>query len=133
MRETRLSGLEGGVALIPPSLPLSAHQLGPHPELQSGLTCCGGCWHLVAVMSITLQLDLPELVAAEAKAKGLLDPKNVATLIARELAAEADPRSFFEIVREIRAQPPGEAMTMEEIQAEVDLTRAERRAREAGR
>jgi len=83
-------------------------------------------------MSITLQLDLPEGMVAEAKAKGLLDPKTVATLIARELAAEADPRGFFEIVREIRAQP-GEPMTLEEIQAEVDTVRAERRAREAGR
>jgi len=83
-------------------------------------------------MSITVRLDLPESVAAEAKAKGLLDPKYVATLIARELALETDPRSFFEMVREIRAQP-GEPMTMEEIQTEVDAVRAERRAREAGR
>ena len=83
-------------------------------------------------MSITIKLDLPESVAARAKAKGLLDPKHVATLIARELTSEADPRGFFEIVREIRAQP-GEPMTMEEIQAEVDAVRAERRAREAGR
>ena len=87
---------------------------------------------IVSNMSITVQLDLPEAVAAEAKAKGLLDPKRVAGLIARELAHEADPRSFFEIVREIRAQP-GEPMTMEEIQAEVNAVRAERRAREAGR
>jgi len=83
-------------------------------------------------MSITIQLDLPEAVAAEARAKGLLDPKHLATLIARELASESDQRSFFEIIREIRAQP-GEPMTTEEIQAEVDAVRAERRAREAGR
>ncbi len=82
-------------------------------------------------MSITIKLDLPESVAAQAKAKGLLDPKHVATLIARELNLEGDQRSFFEIVREIRAQP-GEPMTMEEIQAEVDAVRTERRAREAG-
>ncbi len=80
-------------------------------------------------MSITIKLDLPESVAAQAKTKGLLDPKRVASLIARELSAE-DRRSFFEMVREIRAQP-GEPMTMEEIQAEVDAVRAERRAREA--
>jgi len=81
-------------------------------------------------MSITVQLDLPESVATEARAKGLLDPKRVASLIARELSSETDQRSFFEMVREIRAQP-GEPMTMDEIQAEVDATRAERRAREA--
>ena len=85
-------------------------------------------------MSITIKLDLPESVAAQAKAKGLLDPKHVATLIARELNLEGDQRSFFEIVREIRAavEQPGEPMTMEEIQAEVDAVRTERRAREAG-
>lgn len=83
-------------------------------------------------MSITVELDLPESLAAEAKAKGLLDPKRVAGLIARELGHEADQRSFFDMVREIRAQP-GEPMTMEQIQAEVDAVRADRGAREAGR
>lgn len=82
-------------------------------------------------MSITIELDLPESVAEKARAAGLLDPKRVASLIARELSSESDPRSFFEIIREIRAQP-GEPMTLEEIQAEVDAVRAERRAREAG-
>ncbi len=83
-------------------------------------------------MSITIKLDLPDSMAAAAKAKGLLDPKRVASLIAREMSSEADPRGFFEIVREIRGQP-GTPMSKEEIQAEVDAVRAERRAREAGR
>ncbi len=82
-------------------------------------------------MSITIQFDLSESLAAQARAKGLLDPKRVASLIVRELSPETDQRNFFEIVREIRAQP-GEPMTMEEIQAEVDAVRAERRGREAG-
>ena len=81
-------------------------------------------------MSITVQLDLPEGLAEKARAAGLLDPKRVATLIARELSSESDQRGFFEMVREIRAQP-GEPMSMEEIQAEVNAVRAERRAREA--
>lgn len=80
-------------------------------------------------MSVTVQLDLPESMAAEARARGLLDPKRVAGLIARELRAEQDRRNFFEIVREIRAQP-SEPMTLGEIQAEVDAVRTERRARE---
>ena len=83
-------------------------------------------------MSITVHLDLTEEVAEKARAAGLLDPKRVASLIEQELNSEQDRRSFFEIVREIRGQP-GEPMTMEEIQAEVDAVRAERRAREAGR
>ena len=83
-------------------------------------------------MSITIKLDLPDAVAAAARAKGLLDPKRVAGLIAREMSSESDARSFFEIVREIRAQP-GEPMTAEEIQAEVDAVRADKLASEAGR
>lgn len=81
-------------------------------------------------MSITVQLDLPEEMAAKARAAGLLDPGRVASLIARELASGADARTFFELIREIRAQP-GEAMTLEEIQAEVDTVRQGRRTREA--
>ena len=74
---------------------------------------------------------MPEEIAKKARAAGVLDPKRVATLIARELNSAADELSFFEMVREIRAQA-GEPMTMEEIQAEVDAVRAEKRARETG-
>ena len=80
-------------------------------------------------MSVTIDFDLPESVAAESRARGLLDPKRVASLITRELNSERDLRNFFEIVREIRAQP-GEPNTMKEIQAEVDAIRAESLARE---
>jgi hypothetical protein len=83
-------------------------------------------------MSITMQLDLSEEVAEKARAAGLLDPKRVAGLIARELSSEQDQRSFFEIAREIRTQP-GEPISMEEIQAEVDAVRIGRRTSEAGR
>ncbi len=80
-------------------------------------------------MSITIKLDLPEAVAAEARAKGLLQPQNLTRLIEREVKAESARRDFFEMVRDLRALP-GEPMTMEEIQAEVDAVRAERAARE---
>ena len=76
-------------------------------------------------MSVTVKLDLREEVAKKARAAGLLDPKRVATLIARELSLEGDQRSFFEMIRQIREQP-GEPMSMEEIQAEVDAVRAEK-------
>ena len=56
-------------------------------------------------MSITIQLDLPESVAAEAKAKGLLDPQNLTRLIEREVKAEAARRDFFDMVRELRSLP----------------------------
>jgi hypothetical protein len=80
-------------------------------------------------MSITVQLDLPEALAATAKARGLLDPRNLTKLIEREVEAESARRDFFEMVRDLRALP-GEPMTLEEIQTEVDVVRAERVARE---
>ena len=83
-------------------------------------------------MSITVQLDLSESVAAQAKAKGLLDPQNLTRLIEREMSAESARNDFFEMVRDLRALP-GEPMTMEQIQEEVDSVRAERTACEAGR
>jgi hypothetical protein len=82
-------------------------------------------------MSVTVQLDLPDSMAAEAQARGLLEPKRVASLIARELKSE-DRQSFFEIIREIRAQP-GEPNSANEIQAEVESVRAKRRAHEGRR
>ena len=45
------------------------------------------------------------------------------------MAAEAGRKDFFEMVRDLRALP-GQPMTMDEIQAEVDAVRAERAARE---
>ncbi len=83
------------------------------------------------MMSITVQLDLPEDVAAKARAKGLLNPAHLSRLIARELADDEDGRDFFQMAREIRSLH-GEPMTMNEIQQIVDEVRAERAAREAG-
>ena len=82
-------------------------------------------------MSITIQLDLPEALAAKARAKGLLNPENLMQLIAREVGGDEDARDFFQMARAIRSLP-GEPMTMEEIQQIVDEVRAERVAREAG-
>ena len=77
-------------------------------------------------MSITVELALPEGVAEKARAAGLLDLRQVANLITRELDFQADPRGFFETVREIRSQP-GVPMSLAEIKAEVDAFRGEQR------
>ena len=85
-------------------------------------------------MSITIQLDLPEALAAKARAKGLLDPAKVGQLIERELEMEEPLRAYRQMVEEMRAYPDDEPMTMDEIQAEVNAVRAERRPRlESGR
>lgn len=83
-------------------------------------------------MSITVELDLPEAIAAKARAKGLLAPAQLTRLIAREVAADEDSRDFFEMARDLRSLP-GEPMTMNEIQQMVDEVRAERTARETRR
>lgn len=79
-------------------------------------------------MSITVQLDLSESVDAEAKAKGLLDPQQLTRLVEREIELDKPMRDFREMVEQMRAYPD-EPMTMDEIQAEVNAVRAERRAR----
>ena len=82
-------------------------------------------------MSITIELDLPEALAAKARAKGLLNPANLSRLIAREVGGDEDSRDFFQMAREIRSIP-GQQMTMDEIQQIVNEVRAERAVREAG-
>ena len=83
-------------------------------------------------MSITIQLDLPDALAKEAKATGLLESKSMTDLLSTELRCRKVAAEVNNVLEEIRAQP-GKPMSMEEIQAEVDAVRAEKRAREAGR
>jgi hypothetical protein len=83
-------------------------------------------------VSVTVQLDLPESVAAEAKAKGLLDPKKLTQLVEREVELDKPMQEFRKMVERMRAYPD-EPMTMDEIQGEVNAVRAERRARREGR
>lgn len=91
------------------------------------MTAEGGCWHSFGDMSITLKLDLPEALAEKARAKGLLNPDQVRRLIQRELELDKPMDDFRRMVEEMRSYPDDEPMTMDEIQAEVDAVRAERR------
>jgi hypothetical protein len=79
-------------------------------------------------MSIMIKLDLPDSVAAEAKAKGLLDPRKLTQLVEREIQLDKPMRDFRQMVEQMRAYPD-EPMTMDEIQAVVNEVRAERGAR----
>ena len=83
-------------------------------------------------MSIKIELDLPEALANEARASGLLESEAMTELLATEVRRRKAGAELTKILDEIRAQP-GEPMSMEEIQAEVDAVRREKRAREAGR
>ena len=77
-----------------------------------------------------LKLNLPDTLANEAQAAGLLTPQAIERLL-REAVRSKAVNELFETADRLAAAniPP---MTMEEIQAEVDAVRRARRER-AGR
>jgi hypothetical protein len=83
-------------------------------------------------MSVTVQLDLPEALVREARDHGLLESKRLGELLNEELRRSRARKEFGEMLDRVRRQP-GEPMSMEEIQAEVDAVREERRRRESCR
>jgi hypothetical protein len=82
-------------------------------------------------MSVTIQVDLPDALLKEARDNGLLESKRLAELLSDELRRGRARKQFGEMLEQVRSQP-GEAISMEEIQAEVDAVR-EKRRRESGR
>jgi hypothetical protein len=82
-------------------------------------------------MSITLQLDLPDALADEARAKGLLEPASLSDLLTTELRRRRSAAELRQVLDDIRAQP-GVPMSEEDVANEVKRVRQERRAREAG-
>ena len=77
-----------------------------------------------------LTVNLPDTLANEAKAAGLLTPEAIERLL-REAVRRKAVNELFEVADRLVAAniPP---MTMQEIQAEVDAVRKARRER-AGR
>ena len=80
--------------------------------------------------TLEIKLTLPDSLAKEAAKMGLLEPE-VMQAILREAVRQRRINRLFEGMDKLAAAniPP---MTMEEIQAEVDAVRAERKARAAG-
>jgi hypothetical protein len=81
-------------------------------------------------MSVTIELDLPDALVKEAEANGLLQSAPLGDLLVSELRRRKAAAGLRDALDRVRSQP-GEPMTIEEIQAEVDAVRAKRRAREA--
>ena len=75
-----------------------------------------------------LVVKLPDELAQRAKNAGLLSDSAIQRLLEEAMRREAG-RKLLEVARRVQAAdiPP---MTMDEIQAEVDAVRAERRARQ---
>lgn len=77
-----------------------------------------------------LKVNLPDNLASEAKAAGLLTPQAIERLLREAVRNKAVKELFDTADRMVAANIP--PMTMQEIQAEVDAVRAARRER-AGR
>ena len=75
-----------------------------------------------------IQINLPDELVQRAKREGLLSDSAIQHLLEEAMRREAG-RKLMEIAQRVQAAgiPP---MTMDEIQAEVDAVRAERRARQ---
>ena len=80
-------------------------------------------------MSVTIQVDLPDALVKEAEANGLLESKRLGELLAHELGRARARKEVRDMLQRTRSQP-GEAMSMEEIQAEVNAIRNERPRRQ---
>lgn len=80
--------------------------------------------------TLELKLNLPDGLAKEAARLGLLDPDSMQMLL-REAVRNRRIANLAEARKKVAAAgiPP---MTMEEIQAEIDADRAERRVKSAG-
>jgi hypothetical protein len=100
-------------------------------RISTELTGFGGCCHLAGVMSVTLQLDLPDALVEEARAAGLLDSARLADWLTDELRRKRAREEFGGMLRRLHSVDD-EPMGMEEIQAEVDAVREDRRRREGG-
>lgn len=76
----------------------------------------------------TVQISLPDELARDAQAAGLLSPVALARLLREAIERRTAVDRMFEAMDRATAAGVPE-MTMEQIQAEVEAVRAERRAR----
>jgi hypothetical protein len=81
----------------------------------------------MCLMSVTVQLDLPEGLARQAREMGLLESPRLADLVADEVRRRVAGQRLTKALNEIR-EAPGESLTMDEINSEIKASRAKRRA-----
>ncbi len=85
----------------------------------------------MGLQSITITIELPEEEIRRAKAAGVLAPESLARLIRDELERRADVDRMREIMDALQSLPG--RPTPEEIDAEIQTYRAEKRAKRASR
>lgn len=78
----------------------------------------------------TIKIELPDATAQAARAAGLLTPQALERLLNDALRRQPVDELFAKM--DALADADFAPMTMDEIQAEVDVVRAERRKRAAG-
>ena len=100
-------------------------------EALAKLTRRGTCCHVGNGMSVTIQLDLPEALVKEAQPNGLLESRRLGEMLNEELVRERARKDLGRILKDLHSLP-GEPMSPEEIQAEIDAVRAQRHRRESG-
>ncbi len=79
------------------------------------------------IMSVTIELDLPEGLVQQARQMVLLDNGRMGELLADEVRRRTAGQELKKVLDDVRNQP-GESESMVEINAEVKASRAERRA-----
>ncbi len=83
----------------------------------------------MATQQVTFNLS--DEIVQKARAAGLLNADRVEDLLRRELDRQAKVDRFFDAADRLAVLNAEQPMTMEEIQAEIDAYRAEKRARNA--
>lgn len=98
--------------------------------LETVLAQAGRHKGILAMTTLQVKLELPDPLAKEAAAMGLLEPQALQALL-REAVRNRRIARLAEARRKIAAAgiPP---MTMEEIQAEIEADRAKRRTKNTG-
>jgi len=82
-------------------------------------------------VEVEIKLSLPESVAQEAEARGLLKPESLESLLREEIRRRRVDRLFESADR--LAAVPLPPLTESEVEAEIQAVRSERRASNAGR
>ncbi|MBX3062775.1 MAG: hypothetical protein KF726_07360 [Anaerolineae bacterium] len=79
----------------------------------------------MSLITVTVDLQLPEELAEQAKSAGILDSAQMADLIAKELERRKRAQQFFTTIQKLHdLEPP---LTQEEIDEEIRLAREDAR------
>jgi len=81
-------------------------------------------------MSITIKLDLPASLVAQARAEGLLESEAISAWIQEEIGRRSAGRELAQTMERIHASS-GPELGLEEINAEIKALRAEHRVNES--